>query len=228
MSRAAPAEDAEAQPLLRTGAAAPLCRSEPRVQGPEVSIKGKRNEASRVWRHSRVTPLHGVKLAQVTTLCQNGSRLCWLCHSQVKAGICSQEDGGSHPFFAAAVVGSSMAHWGPGSSVRVFSAALCLAGPQRPSTSQWLVALVRSSHHRHWDITDVLPTLVGTDPQLKVFLRPVPCLGDRALSPLRLEGSFSSPWGIFVARLLWSSVEPAKCGTGMLGLIRGPVNALPG
>lgn len=90
------------------------------------------------------------------------------------------------------------------------------------------MALVRSSHHGHWDITDVLPTLVGTDPQLKVFLRPVPCLGDRALSPLRLEGSFSSPWGILVAQLLWSSVEPAKCGTGMLGLIRGPVNALPG
>lgn len=175
------------------------CRSEPRVQGPEVSIKGKRNEASRVWRHSHVTPLHGVKLAQVTTLCQNGSRLCWLCHSQVKAGICSQEDGGSHPFFAVAVVGSSMAHWGPGSSVRVLSAALCLAGPQRPSTSQWSMALVRSSHHGHWDITDVLPTLVGTDPQLKVFLRPVPCLGVRALSPLRLEGSFSSPRGILVA-----------------------------
>lgn len=91
------------------------CPSEPRVQGLEVSVKGKRNEASGVWRHSHVTPLHGVKLAQVTTLCQNGSRLCWLCQSQVKAGICSQEDGGSHPIFAAVVVGSSVTRWGPGS-----------------------------------------------------------------------------------------------------------------
>lgn len=74
-------------------------RSEPGVQSPEVSIKGKRNEASGVWRHSHVAPLRGVKSAQVTTLCQNGSRLWWLCQSQVKAGICSQEDGGSHPFF---------------------------------------------------------------------------------------------------------------------------------
>lgn len=132
------AEDAEAARLSLCCVHEPWypCRSEPRVQDPEVSIKGKRNEASRVWRHSHITPLHGVKLAQVTTLCQNGSRLCWLCQSQVKAGICSQEDGGSHLILAAAVVGSSMAHWGPGSSVRVLSAPPCLAGPQHPSTSQ--------------------------------------------------------------------------------------------
>lgn len=37
------------------------------------------------------TPLHTVKLAQMTALCQNGSRLRWLCWSQVRAGICSLE-----------------------------------------------------------------------------------------------------------------------------------------
>lgn len=109
--------------------------SEPGVQGLEVSVKGKLNEASGVWRHSHVTPLRGIKSAQVTTLCQNGSRLCWLCQSQVKAGICSREDGGSHPIFAAVAVGSSVAHWSPGSPVRVLSAAPCLAvlsTPQGP------------------------------------------------------------------------------------------------
>lgn len=201
------------------------CRSKPRVQGPEVSIKGKRNEASRVWRHSHITPLHGVKLAQVTTLCQNG--LCWLCQSQVKAGICNQQDGGSHPISAAAVVGSSMARWGLRSSVRVLSAAPCLEDPQHPSTSQWLMTSVRCSHRGHWDATDVLPTLVGTDLLLKVFLGP--CLGDRALFPLSgWQGVSHLHGGILVAQLLWSSVEPANCGTGMLRLIRSSVNVLSG
>lgn len=151
-------------------------RSMPRVQGPGVSIKGKRNEASRVWRHSHVTPLCGVKLAQMTTLCQNGSHLRWLCWSQVKAGICSLGRRGvsEHPAASllpllAVPMGSSMAHRGPDFSGRVLTAAPCSAGPRHPFTSPWLLALGWSSHHGHWDITDVCPTLVGTDPQEKIF-----------------------------------------------------------
>lgn len=88
------------------------------------------------------------------------------------------------PASAAAPVGSSMAHRGPGFSGGVLTAAPCPAGPQHPSASQWLMALGWSVRHGHWDITDVRPTLVGTDPQEKVFLGPVPCPGDRSLSLL--------------------------------------------
>lgn len=81
-------------------------------------------------------------------------------------------------------MGSSMAHQGPDFSGRVLTAAPCSAGPRHPFTSPWLLALGWSSHHGHWDITDVCPTLVGTDPQEKVFLGPVPCPGDKSLSSL--------------------------------------------
>lgn len=68
---------------------------------PEVSIKGKRKEASRVWRHSHVAPLGGGKPAQVTTLCQNSSRRH---RGRVRAGICHRA-----PVPVAVSVGSSTA-----------------------------------------------------------------------------------------------------------------------
>ena len=171
--------------------------------------------------------LRGVKLAQMTTPLQNGSRLCRLCQSQVRAGICSpgRRGMGEHP--AASLLPLLLclreAAWPIGVLAPLVGSSLQLLARQVLGTP--LPALFDGfrmeypprtlGHHR------CPPYPCGHRSPGKCLFRACPMYwGQGPVTSPRLKGCFSSLLGMLAARLLWSSAEPPKCGVGALDLDR--------